>query len=71
MKRYIFYIIGAFFAEIMIIAIATVFNLKGLNLVITVGLLPAGLILGSIIYLAVKFFLGSAEEEPEKDEPTK
>ena len=62
MKRIVFYIVGAFVAELAIIAIATIFGLNGISLFITVILLPAALFIGAIAYLGFKFFKGGQEE---------
>jgi hypothetical protein len=71
MKRYFLYIIGAFFAEIMIIMLATMFNLSGLSLLVFVGFLPASLFLAAITYLVTTFIRGTKAEVNGDNEPTK
>ncbi|MBG7616741.1 MAG: hypothetical protein IZT57_00005 [Chloroflexi bacterium] len=71
MKRYFLYIIGAFFAEIMIIMLATMFNLSGFSLLVFVGFLPASLFVAAIIYLMSTFIRGTKAEVNRDNESTK
>ncbi len=71
MKRLFLYIIGAFFAEIMIIILAIMFSLDDMTLIIVVGLLPASLFLGAIVFLVIKYMEGMKTEENKDNESTK
>jgi len=67
MKRVVLYIIGAFVAEIAVIAIATIFGFSGTTFVIAVMFLPAAFFIGAFAYLGYKFFKGSQEETEENE----
>ena len=71
MKRIILYIVGAFVAELAIIAIATIFGFNGTTFFVSVILLPAALFIGAFAYLGYKFFKGGGEEETKGNESGK
>ena len=68
MKRIVLYIIGAFVAEIAVIAIATIFGFSGTVFYVAVLILPASLFIGACVYLGYKYFKGSGEEETGENE---
>ena len=56
MKTILLSFFGAIAAEFIIIALATMMGLSGVSFLVAVALLPAGLILASIIYFVSQFF---------------
>ena len=63
MKKYLLWVAAAIVAEVIIIAIATMMSLYGINMIMITALLPAGLFIAAIYYLVVKTFRGGTEEE--------
>ena len=70
MKLIPLFVIGGIVAELIMFAIATVMSLNGWELIITIGILPVGLIVGSIVFLLTKMFQDEPPPAPEKDEKT-
>lgn len=69
MKFLPLFVIGGIIAEFIMFAIATMFNMNGWDFIITIGILPVGLIIGSFVFLGSKMFQ-KEPPAPEKDENT-
>jgi len=71
MKRIVLYIIGAFVAELAVIALVTIFGFSGTTFVIAVMFLPVALFIGAFGYLGYKLFKGSSEGDTGNNESGK